>query len=249
MMPPPPPGKRGPPGYPPPGYPPPGLRGASPPGMRPPVEKPPPLKLPPPMRPPPNPPRCAKLSATAPNVMAPAAARASAMRRLRLDRFVPDMGIPPRRADMLPRYSPIPPVEKRNAGLDRPARAKLWKLLGRLRADEADGRLVLQLLDRAGELFLRHPGHREAHRVHAAAARAVDDGDLVVLEQLVDVAGGRLGSEADQRIGAALHRLIGLHRRGLEACPVPLAHEHSGEQSGLEHHRKRPDGPCPRQRA
>ena len=30
---------------------------------------------------------------------------------------------------------------------------------------------------------------------------------------------------------------------------MPLAHEHSGEQSGLEHHRKRPDGPCPRQRA
>src|SRR3954467_10970694 len=86
MPPPPPPGKRGPPGYPPPG-----LRGPSPPGIRPPLEKPPPPKLPPPMRSPPNPPRWAKLSAIAPNITTPAAARASAMRRLRLDGFVPDM--------------------------------------------------------------------------------------------------------------------------------------------------------------
>src|ERR1043165_3082271 len=132
-MPPPPPGKRGPPG----------LRGPSPPEMRPPAPM-----LPPRNPPAPNPPRCANPSATAASVSAPAAATARPMRSLRLrECLLPDMGMPPRCADVLPRQSPIPPVQKRNAGLEQAGiREKLQPLFGRLRADEAHDRLVLQLL-------------------------------------------------------------------------------------------------------
>ena len=60
----------------------------------------------------------------------------------------------------------------------------LGRLLGRLLADEADGLLVLQLLDQARQLFLRHAGHRELHREHLAA-RTFDDLHVVGLISLV----------------------------------------------------------------
>src|SRR5438477_6361300 len=153
------------------------------------------MPSPPMTRPPPPPPMLrAKPSATEDRVMAPAARKTMAVRAARLSEersLIRDIGIPPPGADTLLRNSPIPPVRKFSAGRDSPARQSAKSLLARLRADEADDTLVLQLLHRARELFLRQTGHGETNGVDATAARAVHDRDLVVLEQLVHVAGGR----------------------------------------------------------
>src|SRR4051794_12368152 len=186
------------------------------------------MPSPPMLRPPPRRLR-AKPPATGEKVIVPAARKTIAVRATRMSKersWMRDIGNLRQGADLLPRNSPIPPVRNIPAATSRCARTV--KLLGRLRTDEAHGRLVLQLLHRACELFLRHAGHRETDRVDPTAAGTVHDRDLVVLEQLVHVASRRFGSEADQRIRAALDRLIGLHRGGLEAAALPLAHEHPG---------------------
>src|SRR5256885_95052 len=127
-------------------------------------------------------------------------------------------------------------------------RKLLISSLGRLRTDEADDALVLQLLDRTRQLFLRHAGHREADRIDAAG-RTLDHRELVGLEQPGYVRDACLGSEADQRIGAPLDDLIALHRGGVEAAALALAHEHSGEQTGLQYDSKSSSSCRPRQSA